>query len=44
MKGRIPQGRTLGPLACFNDLHSRVTNGLLLQYADDTTLIMLWTY
>ena len=42
MKAGIPKGTALGPLLFLiymNDLPSRITNGLLLQYADDTTLI-----
>ena len=39
MRGGIPQGSALGTLIYVNDLPSQVTSGLLLQYADDTTLI-----
>jgi len=44
MKGGIPQGSTLGSLLILvyvndNDLPSQVSGGILLQYADDTTLI-----
>ena len=42
MKGGIPQGIALGPLLFLvyvNNLPSQVSGGVLLQYADDTTLI-----
>ena len=42
MKRGIPQGRALGPLlflVYMNSLPSTITVGVLLQYADDTTLI-----
>lgn len=39
MQGGIPQGSALGPLVYMNSLPSQVTQALLLQYADDTTLI-----
>ena len=42
MRGGIPQGSALGVLqflVYMNSLPSQVTQGLLLQYADDTTLI-----
>ena len=42
IKGGIPQGSALGPLLFLiymNTLPSRIGEALLLQYADDTTLI-----
>ena len=42
MKGGIPQGSALGLLLFviyMNSLPSQLTEGLLLQYADDTTII-----
>ena len=42
MKGVIPQGSALGQLLFLiymNSLPSQLTEGLLLQYADDTTII-----
>ena len=42
MKGGIPQGSALGPLLFLiymNTLPSKIGDALLLQYADDTTLV-----
>ena len=42
MKGGVPQDSALGPLLfliCMNSLPSKISQGLLLQYADDTALI-----
>ena len=42
MKAGIPQDSALGPLLFFiyvNTLPSRIGDALLLQYADDTTLV-----